>query len=418
MKKLFFDMVGCRLNQAEIEGLAERFHSRGYMVTPDPKIADTIIVNTCCVTRKAAADSRKMVRHYQSLGNQRVLATGCWATLFKKEALNDLEEINLIPNSNKDQISELFEQDLDFTASSSLEKPDLGHRTRTRAFLKVQDGCNNKCAYCATQLARGKSRSLPAENLITNLQHHEAQAVKEVVLSGVQLGSWGKDLGLELADLIARILEQTGIPRIRLSSIEPWEITPKLISLWSNKRMLPHLHIPLQSGSDTILQTMRRQNDTTGYQNLLSSIRTEFPEMAISTDIIVGFPGEDRKKFAESLAFVESCKFSRGHVFQFSPMEFTEAASLPDQVAPIEKKARSQLMLAGLQSAQRAYNDRQIGRTVEVLMEAKRGQYTKGLTPDFQRVKLTTEMNLQNTIQLVRLIALDGADSFIGELAI
>ena len=410
-------MVGCRLNQAEIERLAENFRLKGYMVTPDPSVADTIIINTCCVTHKASADSRKMIRHYQSLGSGRVLATGCWATLFKKDALQDLENINLIPNAGKDRISELF---LDYPGKLPhvlSDKPELGHRSRTRAFVKVQDGCDNNCAYCATQLARGKSRSLTTETVIDDLRHLELEDVKEVVLSGVQLGSWGRDLGLELADLITRILEQTAFPRIRLSSIEPWEITPRLVSLWSNKRLLPHLHIPLQSGSDTILHAMHRKMDSRNYKALLANIRKEFPEMAISTDIIVGFPGEVPKMFLESVKFVESCKFSRGHVFQFSPMQFTEAASLPGQVSTFDKKARSQLMLECLRTSQDRYNQQQLGRMVEVLLEAKKGQSISGLTPDYQRVKISTSLDLHNKIKLVRLVALDGAEAFIGELA-
>lgn len=417
MQKIYFDMVGCRLNQAEIERLAETFRSKGYTVTPDPKLADMVIVNTCCVTHKAAADSRKMVRRYQALAGPRVLATGCWATLFKKEALVDLEQVNLVNNASKDEIPDLFEDSFDWMAAELSEKPDLGHRTRTRAFVKVQDGCDNRCAYCATQLARGKSRSLTIETVLADLKHLETENVKEIVLSGVQLGSWGRDLGLELADLVNGILEQTSFPRIRLSSIEPWEITNKLISLWFNKRMLPHLHIPLQSGSDAILQAMHRQNTAMSYKELLDLIRAEIPGIAISTDLIVGFPGEDLEKFDESLAFVESCKFSRGHVFQFSPMEYTEASTLHGQVTSQEKKKRSKLMSECLQSAQIAYNQAQLGRTVEVLFEARKGQYASGLTPDFQRVKSETVLDLHNAIQRVRLVALDGAEAFFGELA-
>lgn len=409
-------MVGCRLNQAEIERLAEAFRLKGYEITNDAKTADLVIINTCCVTHKAAADSRKMVRHYQSLGSSRVLATGCWATLFKKEALNDLEVANLITNAKKDQIPDLFIENPTFILNSLREKPELGHRNRTRAFVKVQDGCDNQCAYCATRLARGKSRSLTADIVLNNLYQLETEGVKEVVLSGVQLGSWGRDLGLELADLILLILERTSIPRLRLSSIEPWEVTPRLISLWSNKRILPHLHIPLQSGSDAILTAMRRQNNTKNYKDLLAYIRSKLPEMAISTDIIVGFPGEDDLRFNESLDFIKACQFSRGHVFQFSPMEFTEAASLPNQVSDIIKKSRSQVMLKTLLAAQQAYNTQQLGRVVEVLIEGKRGQYSSGLTPDFQRVKLNTAQDLHNTIQNVRLLALDGKEAFIGEL--
>ena len=416
MPKIYFDMVGCRLNQAEIEGLAEAFRLKGYEITPDAKDVDTVIINTCCVTHKASADSRKMIRYYQSIGSARVLATGCWATLFKKEALNNLEVVNLISNANKDQIPDLFPENPEFLQNSLRVKPDLGHRGRTRAFVKVQDGCDNRCAYCATQLARGKSRSVSAEEVLSDLTQLETEGVKEIVLSGVQLGSWGRDHGLELADLILLILQRTSFPRLRLSSIEPWEITPRLISLWSDKRMLPHLHIPLQSGSDAILTAMHRQNDTKTYKDLLVYIRSKLPEMAISTDIIVGFPGEDDTRFNESLAFIKSCKFSRGHIFQFSPMEFTEAASLPDQVSSINKKSRSQLTLQTLQQAQQAYNAQQLGRVVEVLIEGKRGQYASGLTPDFQRVKLTTDQDLHNTIQNVRLLALDGAEAFIGKL--
>ncbi len=409
-------MVGCRLNQAEIERLAQKFRSKGYDITPEPRQADLIIINTCCVTHKAAADSRKMIRHFQSLTSARVIATGCWATLFRKEALHDLDKANFVTNSQKDGIPDLFEN-LDVVPVEISEKPNLGPRARTRAFVKVQDGCDNKCAYCATQLARGKSRSITTENVITELKQLESDNVKEIVLSGVQLGSWGRDLGLELADLITSILEQTSIPRIRLSSIEPWELNQRLISLWSDKRMMPHLHIPLQSGSSPILLAMHRLNTSEDYRGLLALIRSEVPEMAISTDVIVGFPGEDLEKFSESLSFVESCNFSRGHVFQFSPMEFTEAATLARQVSTQEKKSRSNLMMKCLHKAQAAYNQLQLGRTIDVLFEANKGAYATGLTPDFQRVKLRTDLDLHNTIQAVRLVELENAETFISEFS-
>ncbi|MEA4811734.1 MAG: MiaB/RimO family radical SAM methylthiotransferase [Anaerolineaceae bacterium] len=420
MQKVFFDMVGCRLNQAEIEQLAAAFHEKGYEVVSEAVNADYVIINTCCVTRKAGADSRKMVRHYQAQTSAKLIATGCWVTLFRKGALESLPDVEIIPNLKKEFIPEILRSrnktPSPCTDARSENKAVLGVRERTRAFVKVQDGCDNHCSYCATTLARGKSRSAPEQAVLQNLKRLEADGIKEVVLSGVQLGSWGNEIGLELADLLSAILEKTNDFRIRLSSIEPWDISAKLIDLWANPRLMPHLHIPLQSGADAILQAMKRPICTQQFRDLLILIRKRVPEMAISTDMIAGFPGETEALFEESLAFAESCHFSRGHVFQFSAMEHTIAAAMPLQVDSSVKKARSKTLLDAFKKAQIGYNQEQIGKVIAVLFESRRGAYASGLSPDYQRVLVPSSEGLRNQIRLVRLKELNGEKVFYGQL--
>jgi threonylcarbamoyladenosine tRNA methylthiotransferase MtaB len=272
MNAVYFDMVGCRLNQAEIEAMAREFSTQGYQVVDREEKADLIVVNTCCVTLKAAADSRKMLRHYQTHTTARVISTGCWNSVFTEQAHALLKETDQIVNNDKDRLVELV---------TEIREPDvytrnlhLGHRQHTRGFVKVQDGCNNRCSYCLTQIARGASRSESVDRIITTINLLVDSDIKEVVLTGVQLGSWGKDLGkLRIYNLIDRILESTHIPRIRLSSIEPWDVSKELIERFVDPRLCQHLHIPIQSGSDQVLRLMRRPFACKDINGLLDMIR-------------------------------------------------------------------------------------------------------------------------------------------------
>lgn len=415
MKSVYFDMVGCRLNQAEIEAFARDFCGRGYKIVSSPTAADIIIVNTCCVTLKAAADSRKMVRHYQNLTSARVIGTGCWNSAFPNQGLELLGFENHFPNDQKDQLVETLAVSHSFLATG--RKLDLGRRNRTRAFVKVQDGCNNACSYCLTRLARGRSKSIAAESVVDTINSLAEAGIKEVVLTGVQIGSWGKDLGTErLNDLLNFMLENTNVQRIRISSIEPWDISELLARCWENERLCPHMHIPIQSGSDDILRSMRRPGDSQEIRKVFDMLQTHIPRLAITTDIIVGFPGETEEMFQNTLGLIEKMALSGGHVFKYSPMPGTVAAALPDQVSESTKKNRLKTVLAMFKAKRHESMSKLVGSSAEVLFESGRMGNYEGYTPDFYRVKLVSTDALENSIKAAKLVEIDEENNFIGKL--
>ena len=422
--KVFLDMVGCRLNQAEIEQLALDLTARGQEIVAEPTEADYVVINTCCVTAKAAADSRKMVRHYQRSTGAKVLAMGCWVSAFPQDSAELVGRDAVFTSEKRDLVlKRLNNGEIESAVlREELVKPDLGSRSRTRSFIKVQEGCNNACSYCLTRIARGKSRSIPAEEVVRQIAQSEEFGVKEVVLTGVQIGAWGKDLegNLRISDLIEAILLHTKVPRIRISSIEPWDVDEHLLACFEDVRLCPHLHLPLQSGSDAILRRMARPITTTRYRELIETIGKHLPELAITTDIIVGFPGETDALFEETFQFIVEMPFSGGHVFKFSPMPGTPAAKFEEQIPAAISHERAKRIRELLQARTRAIQTGKIGSETKVLWEQGKENgsqiYYTGLTPDFFRVRTQSKVNLTNTITLAHITGLDQAGLLIGEL--
>ena len=418
--KIFLDMVGCRLNQAEIDAMAVDLVIRGAKIVSDPQSADTIIVNTCCVTAKASADSRKMLRHYKNKYSAKVVSTGCWVSVARPEAeeISDLAYLN----DQKELIPEYLIKSPPDSFLEPNQKPSLGRRQRTRGFVKVQDGCDNACSYCLTTIARGDSFSTTTEDVLGRIALLEKMGSKEVVLTGVQLGSWGKDLdpNQRLHNLLRSILENSTVPRIRLSSLEPWDIDLELVELLNHPRVMPHLHIPLQSGSESILRAMRRPLRLARFSQILAMIRQVSPQTAISTDIITGFPGETEPLFEESLDYIRSCDFSGGHVFSFSPMPGTAASELPDQVQTATVKARTKRLLAYFASQQAAYKLKKVGQRKPVLFERKKttplGSYYTGFSEDYQRVICFSAEALVNQIKGVKIIEMSEKGDLVGRV--
>ncbi len=422
--KVYLDMVGCRLNQAEIERMALNLAARGQEIVANPTEADYVLINTCCVTAKAAADSRKMVRHYQRSTGAKVLAMGCWVSAFPQVSAELVGSDAIFTPENRELVLQRFNNGENGSAVIREEfvKPDLGSRSRTRSFIKVQEGCNNACSYCLTRIARGKSRSIPAEEVVRQIAQSEDLGVQEVVLTGVQIGAWGKDLegNVRISDLIEAILLHTNVPRIRISSIEPWEVDEHLLASFEDTRLCPHLHLPLQSGSDTILKRMARPITIARYRKLIESISKRLPELAITTDIIVGFPGETDALFEETFQFITEMPFSGGHVFKFSPMPGTPAAKFVGQIPAAISHMRAKRVRELLQMKTRAIQIGKIGSETKVLWErgkedASQICYT-GLTPDFFRVRTQSNVDLTNTITLTRITALDRAGLLTGEV--
>src|SRR6266540_4710133 len=264
--KIYLDTIGCRLNQAEIESMAGQFRIAGHEIVASPEQAELAVVNTCAVTNDAASVSRSKIRQISRAGVDEIVATGCWATLQPKEAAALPNVLHVVPNNRKDQLaaetlnlepSSLNLSSFDLEPISRQPLPGL-HR-RTRAFIKVQDGCDNHCTFCITTVARGEGRSRPVADVILDIQSAVDGGTKEIVLTGVHLGSWGYDFGKHLRDLINAILWETDVPRLRLSSLEPWDLDADFFSLWADKRLMPHLHLPLQSGCESTLRRMARK---------------------------------------------------------------------------------------------------------------------------------------------------------------
>jgi len=400
--KIFLDMVGCRLNQSEIERMALDFIARGEEIVSNPSEAELIVVNTCCVTAKACADSRKTIRRYQRETSADVLATGCYVSAFEKQAAGLVGENHFFSNEKKDLLPIIItgqnQTQNNFVFSG---KPELGLRSRTRSFIKVQDGCDNYCTYCLTRIARGKSRSVQLAEIVQQAQQAEAAGIQEVVLTGVQIGSWGKDLTegcMRISDLVGALLENTSLPRMRISSIEPWDLDDGLLDRFENPRLCPHLHIPLQSGSESILRRMARPFSASDFRDLMGKIQKKRPGLAVTTDILCGFPGENEELFEESRAFVEQMDFAGGHVFKFSPMPGTSAARMDDKVQESHVQERSAVIRRILQTNTASKQAKKIGTWEEVLWEHGRQGAFSGFSRDYFRVHTNSEADLTNTI--------------------
>jgi threonylcarbamoyladenosine tRNA methylthiotransferase MtaB len=281
-------------------------------------------------------------------------------------------------------------------------------RQRTRAFIKVQDGCNNACSFCVTTIARGASCSRPLADVISDIQSALKGGAQEVVLTGVHLGSWGQDFGQNLHHIIAQILKQTDIPRLRLSSLEPWDLHTDFFSLWADQRLCPHLHLPMQSGSAATLKRMLRKTDPRSFQELVCAAQKQIPGVAITTDIIAGFPGENDAEFDETLAFIKKMNFAGGHVFTYSARPDTPAARMKEQVPLKLRKQRSHLLHATFEELSTAYRTGFIGQTLPVLWEAsairtEQGWQIEGLTGNYIRVTTSAPELRWNRLDKVKL---------------
>lgn len=422
--KIYLDTIGCRLNQSEIETFARQFRTVGHEIVPSPEQADLAVVNTCAVTVQAAADSRKTIRRIARAGVDDIAVTGCWVTLEPQKARALPGVARVVPNAHK---GGLVSQILDlpqevFDREPLVREPLPGARLRTRAFIKVQDGCDNRCTFCITTVARGPGRSRPVDEVLQDIQLALDGSAQEVVLTGVHLGSWGKDFSprRHLRHLIETILTRTDVPRLRLSSLEPWNLDAGFFDLWQDRRLCRHLHLPLQSGCNATLRRMARKTTQASFAALVEAARKAAPDIAITTDLIVGFPGESEAEFAESLAFVEQMAFAGGHVFTYSPREGTAAARMPNQVAHQTRKARNARMRQVIaQSAQR-YRMQFINQTRQVLWESAvklgpDGWQVSGLTDNYLRVQAHAPQHLWNQLSNVRLTALrpDGLEGVL-----
>ena len=449
---------GCKLNQADSAVLARQFAQSGYRLVDANADADIIIVNSCTVTATADAKARQALRAARRANPDAVvIAAGCYPQRAAAELRNMPEVSLVVGNQEKPElpalaIAELTRRNGNSAPSSSpltgegrgegigIENANAGILRRSRAMLKIQEGCDQVCAYCIVPKVRGRERSIPPDDLITAVNRHVADGFKEVALTGTQLGTYGFDLDdVNLPRLLSRILNETDLPRLRVSSLQAHEIGPELLELWRNPRLCPHFHVPLQSGCDSTLRAMRRRYDAATYRRAVALIRDTVPDAAVTTDVIVGFPGEDAAAHDASLALAAAMGFADMHVFPYSQRPGTTAHYLPGQVDAAEKRRRAAAMSAVAAQGFTDYRNRMAGQTRPVLWETARfiaadnsqssnprrsresgnpgatGNHGatlcwSGLTDNYVRATAETglDLNLANRITPARLLRLDG----------
>ena len=420
--KVFLDMVGCRLNQAEIERMASQFRSLGHAIVPEAGEADLVVVNTCTVTSQAASDSRQKIRQAAKAGAKDVVVTGCWSTLQPAQAAALPGVIRVIPNDQKDHlVSELLQRpEHDFDVEPLARVPLPGLRQRTRAFIKAQDGCDNHCTFCITTLARGESVSRPCVDVLADIRAALLGGAQEIVLTGVHLGAWGLDLESRLSTLIRRILDETKPPRLRLSSLEPWDLDEEFFTLWEDPRLCPHLHLPVQSGSVSTLKRMLRKTTPDSFRELVAAARKLIPDVAITTDVMTGFPGETDAEFNETLDFIHEIEFAGGHVFSYSARPGTPAARMKDQVPHKIRKIRNHILKGVFSEKATVYREKFISRTLPVLWESvtqvsDEGWRLEGWSGNYIRVKANSPEPRWNKVDNVKLINLS-SEGIQGEI--
>jgi threonylcarbamoyladenosine tRNA methylthiotransferase MtaB len=406
-----------------MESLATRLVQHGHRIVGSPSAADLCILNTCAVTHVAARKSRQGLRRlHRENPTAHLIATGCYAELVPAD-LHVLPGVDhVIGNRDKERLEQLIDAEVGESRIGEdgvLTAPSAPSSTaRTRALVKIQDGCDNACTYCIIRVARGPQRSVPPDRVLAEVRARLTAGYKEIVLTGVHIGAYGHDRGgaVEGADLwtlVERILAETSLPRLRLSSIEPWDLTHRAWRLWDNPRLCRHLHVPLQSGCDATLQRMARRYAAAEFSTLVAGAREAIPDLAVTTDVIVGFPGETEAEFAESLAFVEAMGFARTHVFPYSSRPGTQAAQMPGHVSPPVKAARARTMRAVAKSSSQAFHQRFVGRSLRVLWESCRQangeRVWRGLTDNYLRVHAISRADMSNTITPTRLLAVEGS---------
>ena len=391
--RVFFTNLGCKLNQAEVDRLSRQFLAAGHTLAPSLAEAELHVVNSCTVTHLAARDSRKTARRGHRLNaDMKTVLTGCYATEAPSEAAG-LDGVDLLVSNDAKEdllqrVHEAFPDRIPALPSgeNALDIPyvplDFG---LSRALVKVEDGCNMRCSFCIIPSTRGRQRSRAVEEVVDEVEALAQGGYREVVITGVQISEYDHDRR-RLFDLVSAVLERTTVPRLRLTSIAPWKFDDRLLELWQDPRLCRHIHMSLQSGCSATLKRMRRPYSSDQYRALVEKLRARIPGLALTTDVIVGFPGETDQEFAESLEFVREMAFARPHIFTFSPRQGTHAETLPDHVEHRIKKERTAIMRELAAESERAFCRSRLGETVGVIWEERRGDHWTGLTDHYIRV--------------------------------
>lgn len=397
--------VGCKLNQAETEWLARRFLEAGCQVVAPDHTADIYLLNTCTVTRTADRKCRNLLR----LARRRnphalIVVTGCYA----ERAPGEIDEIEgaglVIGNPEKERLVDIIKAKAGGHVGGRQSNAAQSVPLRTRALVKIQEGCSQPCSFCIVPHVRGRERSQPAEDIIAQIRTRVFEGYREVVLTGTRIGSYSGPGGLP--GLIKRILKETNVARLRLSSLEPCDLTDDLLQLWADSRLCRHIHLPLQSGSDPVLERMGRAYSTSDYMRAVSLARAAIPDLALTTDIMVGFPGESEEEFSESFRFCECTGFAGLHVFPYSARPRTKAAQMENKVDDKEKKHRSRVMLDLARSSSLSFRQKFVGKCMHVLWEGNKDGIWFGLTDNYLRVFFPGHRQLANQLLATNLTAL------------
>lgn len=434
MAKIAFYTLGCKVNQADTASMENLFLRSGHQLVSFDGEADVYIINTCVVTNTGQRKSRQTIhRAIRKNPNALIVVTGCYPQTAAEEVKAIAGVDMIIGNQDRAQIVQLVEERLahrqtdtldavhKLTASTAFEEMAAGDITdKTRAFLKIQEGCNQFCTYCIIPYARGPLRSRSLESIRTETQRLISAGFKEIVLIGIHIGCYGKENpdGPTLYDAVKTVLDVPGVQRLRLGSLESVEVEPRLLTLMQeDARFCRHLHLPLQSGCDKTLQAMHRPYTTAKFKTLLADIKTKVPDIAITTDVIAGFPGETEADFETTCKFAESCGFSKMHIFPFSARKGTPAEKFAGAVTEAVKKERADILGRIDETMHKTFLQAMVGQTAEVLFEQPAGEdYFEGLTGNYQRVFVKSGgRNLGGEILPVKIMAFDG-EKLLGEI--
>ena len=397
--------LGCRLNEAELENWALEFQRAGHTLVNDVEAAELTVLNTCAVTREAVRKSRKTInRLRRETPRGKLVVSGCFVSTGESGSAADLGVDMLVDNKNKtslvEQVNDRWHIPIMPEGATLPYESALFARNRQRAFIKIQDGCRYRCSYCIVTIARGDEKSCPAADIIEQINTLHDAGVNEVVLTGVHVGGYGSDIQSDLTTLVRQILTHTSIPRLRFASVEPWDLGESFFELFDNNRLMPHMHLPVQSGSDSVLRRMSRRCHSAEFAALVSQARAQNPRFNVTTDIIVGFPGETTMEWQQTMEFVESISFGHIHIFSYSQRDGTKAAAMPNQIDEATKKQRSQELHALAKHQKHDFLLAQTGKTADVLWESVTDNGCFGYTENYARVAIPAhDANIENTIK-------------------
>ena len=419
MKKVAFYTLGCKVNQYETEAMIELFEHAGYEHVQSEEYADVYVINTCTVTHMSDRKSRQYIRRVKKKNPNSVIAVvGCYSQVAPEEIL-DIEEVNLVMGTNdrrhivekveavtcNDKVSTVD----DIMKVKEFEEIEITQTNgRTRAFMKIQDGCDRFCTYCIIPYARGRVRSRDLENIVEEVKLLVSKGYKEVVLTGIHVASYGKDIkdkDVKLLDVIKAVNEIDSIERIRTSSVEPILFTDEFVEEISKMdKVCPHFHLSLQSGCDATLDRMNRRYTTKEYKEIVDRLREKMPDVAITTDVIVGFPGETNEEFKQTYEFLKDIELAQMHIFKYSPRKGTPAAKMDNQIDPQVKHMRSEQLISLSKNNFDKFAEKFIGREMDVLFEetTKSGNY-EGLTMNYMRVEAPSEEDISGQIRRVKI---------------
>jgi threonylcarbamoyladenosine tRNA methylthiotransferase MtaB len=425
MKKVALFTLGCRVNSYETEAMAETFIKKGFTVVDFDEFADVYVINTCTVTNMGDKKSRQMIRKTKKINpNAVVVAAGCYAQVSPDE-VSGIEGVDVVVGTaEKGKIADYVEDFLregrqikkinNIMSVREFEELEIDeYQDKTRAFLKVQDGCDRFCSYCLIPFARGPVRSRTPENIEKEVRKLVQNGFKEIILSGIHVASYGKDLGdKSLIDVIELIEKIEGIERIRIGSVDPTFFTEDIISRLGNvTKFCEHFHLSLQSGCDATLKRMNRHYTTSEYRDTVIKLRETFENASITTDIIVGFPGESEEEFNATYEFLSEVKLSKMHIFKYSPRKGTKAAELKDPVTPETKEKRSDILLKLDERLEREFIDKYIGKHMNVLFEEGKNNAYSGYTRNYIRVQVQSDKDIAGEIHCVDIIENLGSDA-------